>query len=143
MMLSESTSLLCLMAIFILLFVIILKSLKQASIFGKKATVVISLCVSLLCIIGLSQSFAPAEKASYVSDNSSNHTPELDFILLFYAALAIALLLSPLLWFITKIFLGDKHKKKSKRLNRRPEKYDHLSDLYKPRLKRDEDRFTK
>ena len=63
--------------------------------------------------------------------------------LLLYAALAIALLLSPLLWFIAKIFRGDKYKKGPKRLNRWPKKYDDLSDLYKPRLKRDEDRFTK
>ena len=143
LMLSESTSLLCLIAIFVLLFVIILKVLRQQSFFGKNTAIVLSLCVSLLCIIGLSQLFVATEKVGEVSENSRKFSPDLDFILLFYAALAIALLLSPLLWFITKIFLGDKHKKKSKRLSRRPEKYDHLSDLYKPRLKRDEDRFTK
>ena len=142
-MLSESTSLLCLIAIFILLFVIILKSLKQASIFRKKATVVISLCVSLLCIIGLSQTFVPTEKASYVSKNSSYHTPELDLILVLYAALAITLLLSVLLLFIVKIFGSDKYRKKSEGLNRWSEKYDHLTDIYKPRLKRDEDRSNR
>jgi len=143
LMLSESTSLLCLIAIFVLLFVIILKVLRQQSFFGKNTTVVLSLCVSLLCIIGLCQPFIPTGKGNEVSGNSERFAPDLDLILLLYAALAIALLLSPLLWFITKIFRGDKYKKGSKRLNRRPEKYDHLSDLYKPRLKRDEDRFTK
>ena len=143
MMLSESTSLLCLVAIFILLFVIILKSLKQASIFGKKATVVISLCVSLLCIIGLSQTFTPAEKVSYVSKSNSNHAPELDLILLLYAALAIALLLSPFLWFIAKMFRGDRRKKTSKRLTDGNKGYSPFRGPYKPGAKRDEDRFTK
>ena len=128
LMLSESTSLLCLIAIFILLFVIILKSLKQASIFGK---------------IGLRQTFVPTENVSYVSENSSNHTPELDLILLLYAALAIALLLSPFLWFMAKMFHSDKCKKGSKRFNHRPEKCYPFRGLYKPSVKRDEDRFTK
>ena len=121
--LSSDGLLLVLTTIFVLLFVIILKSLKQVSIFGKKTTIVISLCVSLLCIIGLNQTFAP--------------------ILLLYAALAIALLLSPFLWFIAKIFHGDKRKKKSKQFNHRPQKYYLLSDFYKSSVERDEDRFTK
>ena len=129
LMLSESTSLLCLMAIFILLFVIILKVLRQQSFFGKNTAVVISLCASLLCIIGLSQPFFPVEAEYQVSEKSAREVSDLDFILLFYAALAIALLLSPLLWFIAKIFRGDKYKKGSKQLNRWPEKHDYLNDL--------------
>ena len=140
---SDNTLLVVTVIVFTLLFVMILKSLKQASIFGKITTVVVSLCASLLCIIGLSQTFVPTEKASDVSGNSSNPTPELDLILLLYAALAVTLLLFPFLLFIAKIFHGYKYRKKSKRLNRWSEKYDHFSDIYQPRLKRDEDRFTK
>lgn len=141
-MLSESTSLLCLIAFFTLLFVIILKSLRHASFFGRKTSVVLSLCVSILCIIGLCQLFV-TDKVSDVSESSREYSPDFNLILLPYEALAVVILLLPLLWFIVKIFYSDKHKQRPKRLHRRPEKNLPFRDVYKPSIKRDEDRLRK
>lgn len=140
LMLSESTSLLCLIAFFTLLFVIILKSLRYTSFFGRKTSVVLSLCVSLLCIIGLSQLFV-TDKVSKVSEISRNYVPDFNLILLPYEALAVVILLSPFMWIIVKIFYCDKQR--PKRLHRKPEKNLPFRDVYKPIIKRDEDRFTK
>jgi len=105
--LSESTTFLCLAAIFVILFAIIAKTLKEMSFFQKKTAIVVALCVSLLCIIGLYQSFFTIDKTHEVV-HQGDKIGILPFLLLPYTALALAILLLLLLLFALKFFQGDR-----------------------------------
>ena len=101
-------------AIFIILFVVILSTLQAVSMFGRMSRVVLALCVSLLCIIGLLQSFFPSPGHSVMPSETPTEIeivteplaemPDEDNeqriyflpLLLPYGALAVTLLLSPL-----------------------------------------------
>jgi amino acid transporter len=105
--LSEPTTFLCLAAIFIILFAIIAKTLQETSFFQKKTAVVVALCVSLLCIVGLYQSFFNIDKTHGMSEQSDKNGA-LYFLLFPYTALALAILLLPLLLFALKVFRGER-----------------------------------
>jgi hypothetical protein len=92
-------------AVFAILFVTILKVLREAAFFKGRTSVLIALCVALLCIVGLSE---------FVVPNGLHGGPEptvktrgtLDYLLLPYVALAVAILVSHLLVFASKIAPG-------------------------------------
>ena len=124
-------------AIFIILFVIILRSLQEVSIFERATNVVVALCVTVLCIIGLHQSFlgsrvtqrisssVPSEVRNEFAKNISTGTSkkndnlnhDRDLILLPYTALALAIILSLFLMFMIKVLPGDKLKRRFKETN--------------------------
>ena len=99
-------------AIFIILFVVILSILQAVSMFGRISQVVLALCVSLLCIIGLLQSFfllpghsvIPNATSSEITIEPAKEIPEKNYerriyifpLLLPFEALAVILLLLPL-----------------------------------------------
>lgn len=95
---------LALVAIFILLFVVIHRVLKEVSFFKGATAVIVVLCVSLLSVIGLPQLVAGGDGIQNVNDNEGRAGGILDFILIPYAALAVAILLLLLLRFIAKLF---------------------------------------
>ena len=107
LLLSEPTTFLCLAAIFVILFEITVKTLKEVSFFQKKTAVVVALCVSLLCIIGLYQSFFSINKTHGMSEKGDKNWV-LHFLLLPYTALALAILFLLLLLFVLKVFRGDR-----------------------------------
>ena len=110
---------LVLASIFVILFVTILKVLKEVSFFKGNTAVIVALCVSLLSIIGLSQLVAGGNSLQEVNNNVGRTGSILEFILLLYAALGIAILLLLLLRFIAKIFRSERVKKYSEETKRR------------------------
>ena len=109
--LSEFMLLLSGMAILTILFVIIYKILKQMSIFQGPAAVIVAICVSLLSLIGLSRFFVISDVAYKSTEN--RHDITLDFILLPYTALALAIILVSFLSFVSRIFKNHKINKSS------------------------------
>jgi protein-S-isoprenylcysteine O-methyltransferase Ste14 len=105
--LSEPTTFLCLAAIFVILFAVIAKTLKEMSFFQKKTAIVVALCVSLLCIIGLYQSFFTIDKTHEVV-HQGDKIGILPFLLLPYTALALAILLLLLFLFALKFYRGER-----------------------------------
>ena len=113
-------------AIFIILFVIILRSLQEVSIFERATNVIVALCVTVLCIIGLHQSFlgsrvthripsgVSSEVINEVADNTGtsekddNLNHDHDLILLPYTALALTIILSLFLIFMDQMFRSNK-----------------------------------
>jgi|GEM_PF-1746247 len=91
-------------AILAFLFVVIRKVLTEASFFKGATSVVVALCVSLLLVIALYRFLLPASKGWELAGKSGRFGIGLDFILLPYAALAIAILLMSLLLFLNNIF---------------------------------------
>ena len=102
--------------IFIVLFMVIRKTLQQRPLLGGNADVVLSLCVAALCIISVFR-VAPVPTASSsqksVAAAASEDTsatkparPVIEFILLPYATLLLAL---PFVWLI-KLFAKPKYR---------------------------------
>lgn len=97
-------------AIFVIVFLTIHHVLDQYSLFVNRGSIVtVALCVSLLCVIGLNQSFLRLEKTDEEADKGieNNFKPELGLrmILLPYGALSIVILVS-LLVFIAHNSVG-------------------------------------
>ena len=105
------------MAIFTILFVLINKALKQISIFQGPAAVIAAICVSLLSVIGLSRFFVIADVACKTTENRRDIT--LDFILLPYTALALAIILVLLLLFVNRISRNHRMNKSCKEISRK------------------------
>lgn len=105
-------------AIFLLLFAIILKVLRENSIFSKMTTTIMALCMSLLCIIGLQHSLLPGSDSHKSSGNGRALLTSFDLILLIYAALAIAIIFISLLMFLSKIFRKRKEQRYYREFNR-------------------------
>jgi len=105
------------MAIFTILFVIIHKILKQMSFFQGPAAVIVAICVSLLSVIGLSRFFVIADVACKTTEN--RHDITLDFILLPYTALALAIMLVLLFSFVNRLCKNHRMNKSCKEISRR------------------------
>ncbi len=98
-------------ALGVILFITILKTLKESSFFEGKTAVVVALCVSLLSITGLSQLLAGRDMFQEINDNQGGTGSNFDFILLLYAALGLAILLLLLLGFIARILRSERPKR--------------------------------
>jgi ABC-type uncharacterized transport system permease subunit len=110
---------LCGLPVLVILFVAISTALKQAFLFGRNASVV-ALCTALLCMIGMSRTFLPADAAKDISGRSG--PMGVDFVLLPYAALGIAILLMLLLLMLSgRRTHRDKLHKAAKDIVRRSE----------------------
>ncbi len=93
--------LLCAIPIFVILFAVILTSLRTWGFFDRGLTVVVALCTTLLCLIALSQTFAPPNDAEDVAREGRG--TGLDFLLVPYAALAVSILVGVLLLFLRRL----------------------------------------
>jgi nitrate reductase gamma subunit len=103
--------LLCIVAIWGIIFISVWKALMQMSLFNGITAVIVALCVSLLSIIGMFTFVAGRNELQEVNGNGSSTGGSLNLILLLYAVLGIAILLLFLLRFIGKIFRSEKLKK--------------------------------
>jgi hypothetical protein len=103
---SESVLPVCGIAVFVILFVVIHASLKQSQMFQDRSVTVLSACVSLLCVIGMYQTFFTPETGQDLS--KSNGHPGVISLMVPYAALGIALLAMLLLMLLAKLFGSGK-----------------------------------
>jgi len=141
---GEPLLFLALVAIFAILFVVIHRFLREISFFQGITAVIVALCVSLLSIIGLSTLVAGGDGLREVNGNGSRTGGNLDFILLSYAVLGIAILLLLLLRCIDKIFRSEKVKKyfEETKHGETEQRYQ-LENTSEAHEKSNEDRFTK
>ncbi len=92
---------LCTVPIFVILFLIILRTLRQIPLFDGNIAVVVALCAALLCMVGLHRTFVQSSTREAATANDPQ--PSLDFLLLPYTAMALAMLCVLLLLFIQKL----------------------------------------
>jgi len=98
-------TLICLIAIFFILVTTIYKVLEDVSFFDNKVvSALVSVCVTLLSIIGMIRLFTPGNSAYVFSEGNVNENTNLDFLLLPYIALGIAIILVFLLKFFFDIY---------------------------------------
>ena len=108
LLISEPMLLLAAGAIFVILFVSISAALKEGSLFGRTATMIVTICVSLLCIIGLFHLSGLGNETTDTAQKNGTLGSNSDIILIPYEALAIAILVILFLLFLLKIFGVDK-----------------------------------
>jgi hypothetical protein len=109
---SEPTFLLCVGAIWVIIFLTIWKVLKQ-TLFKGNTAVIVALCVSLLSVISLSQLIAGGGDIQEVNNNGGRGGNILEFILLPYTVLGVAIILLLFIAFIAKIFRSERVKRYS------------------------------
>jgi len=100
---------LCAVPIFVILYVVISGSLQSSALFGKNATIAVALSATFLCMLGLYAMLVPQGNA-HQTDVGRRGT-EFDFLLIPYAALALAILTVLLLLFVRKVLGHDDGKK--------------------------------
>lgn len=94
-------------AVFVIVFATVNKTLRSTPLFRGKTVTMIALAVSALCIVGMYQFFVVSgDKVSATETEGKTNVP-LNYILLPYVALAIAILLSQLLLFAGKILPSE------------------------------------
>ncbi len=97
---AASIYMLCAVPVAVILFVIIWRAVQQVPMFSR-SPVVITVCVTLLCMIGLYQTFVLPGDPETVA--SRDVRPLLLFVLIPYTALALAILCTLLLLFIRRL----------------------------------------
>ena len=127
---------LCFAALFVLLYLVIYKSLKFSSFFRGPTAIVVAVCVSLLSTIGVMRTFTVGGWDINVENNSSKSGDGLDIILIPYTALALSILVVLILLFLSRLF-------KAKKIERRSKETKHRIKTEKLAKRQDEDRFTK
>ncbi len=95
-----------LVAVFLIVFVTAYQALKRLTLFGSPGTFVLAGCVALLSVLGLMQFTAAPPRVSPENRPVSGHNVNVDLILLPYAALAVAIVLTTLLAWISRRFRG-------------------------------------
>lgn len=91
---------LVLIAVFLIVLAVTFEALKQMSMFGQSTAFMVAVCVSLLSILGLVQLTTISEVSSQTTHDGHGLHVNLDFILLPYAVLALAIILTLLLRWI-------------------------------------------
>lgn len=108
--------------IFVILLTTVHRTL-QKTLFKGRAAILMALAISALCIVGMYQFlWVPADPSSGPNAENKTHVT-LNYILLPYVALAVAILLSQLLLFASKILPGEKSEavgKEKKSLAQKP-----------------------
>jgi len=101
--------LLCVLPIFVILYAVILGSLQRSALFGKNATVAVAFSATFLCMLGLYETLAPGGNTNHTDTGGA--ATGFDFLLIPYAALALAILTILLLLFIRKVLGHDDGRK--------------------------------
>ena len=109
-------------AIFILLWVIIFRTLRDVAFFkGKVVEAIMATCVSLLSVTGMFRFLGVGNGSYSVSRETGGDSTNLDIILLLYAALGITIVLLLLYLLPGKLLGSDKPKKSLRDAERRTE----------------------
>ncbi len=101
--------LLCVLPIFAILYVVISASLQRSALFGKNATIAVALSATFLCMLGLYEMLVP--QGNVDQSDVGRRSTGFDFLLIPYAALALAILTMFLLLFIRKVLAHDDGRK--------------------------------
>ena len=108
---NDTTSILAGIAFFFLLLVIFFRILKEVPFFESKVTAAIAAtCVSMLSVMGMFHLLGAGVGPHSVSEKAGGQGKNLDFILLPYAALGIAIVLLSLYLYGTKLSRNGKPK---------------------------------
>jgi phosphotransferase system glucose/maltose/N-acetylglucosamine-specific IIC component len=92
---------LCTVPVFVILFAIILRTLRQMPLFDGNDPVVLAVCITLLCMVGLHQAFVQSASAEAAPTDDARRS--MDFLLLPYTAMAPAMLLALCLLLLDKV----------------------------------------
>lgn len=85
-----SIGVLCGALVFVILFVVIAKTLQKMAMFNKSTAIVVAVCTTLLCMVGLYRTFVqPSRDDGTVTQDMP---PSLEFLLWPYTVLALAIL---------------------------------------------------
>jgi hypothetical protein len=108
---NDTTSILAGIAFFFLLLVIFFRILKEVPFFESKAAAAIAAtCVSMLSVMGMFHFLGVGVGSHSISEKAGGEGKNLDFILLPYAALGIAIVLLSLYLYGTKLSRNGKPK---------------------------------
>ncbi len=108
-------------AVFVIVLATVHRTLRK-TLFQGKTAIFMSLAVSALCIVGMYQLLGAPGDSSSGPETGDKTNVTLNYILLPYVALAVAILLSQLLLFVSKILPGDEANAIMKRTGSRDEK---------------------
>ncbi|NQV34140.1 MAG: hypothetical protein HQ515_15715 [Phycisphaeraceae bacterium] len=92
-----------------ILFVMIYASLQQSKLFGGRTVIVLSLCTTILCLIGMGQMFVPPQMGEEIP--AQDQSPRTPFIILPYTMLGELLLIIFILMLIAKVACGRNPRK--------------------------------
>ena len=95
---------LVLTAVFLIVLAVTFEALKQMSTFGQRTSFMVAVCVSLLSILGVVGLTTVPEGGSQTTYEGHGLHVNLDFILVPYGALALAVILTLLLRWIARRF---------------------------------------
>ena len=123
---------LCAVPVFVILFAIILRTLRHIPLFDGSNPVVLALCVTLLCMIGLHQVFVQPAAAEAAPANDARRS--LDFLLLPYTAMALAMLLAFCLLLLHKVVRSQGYARVRAEIAKRRDHLAALRDLSKRAL---------
>ena len=126
---AQPIFLICGLAVFVILFVVIHEVLKQTSFFRSGTAIVVAACVSLLCLIGIHQHLLGSQGPYLFNDDTDDPGRNLNVILIPYTALGLSILFVLLLLLMHKVSRGGKIKQTSKRLSERRAKQPDASKL--------------
>jgi succinate dehydrogenase hydrophobic anchor subunit len=96
--LSDAAVAAVLMAIFVMVLVVARNALKEMELFGECGSWVLAFCTAALSVLGLVRFLGPQEQDARAESTPAAPDGVMDFLLLPYAALAIAILLVLLLF---------------------------------------------
>ena len=94
-------------AVFVIVFSTVRRTLKSTPLFQGKTATMIALAVSALCLVGIYEFLVVPGDLSSSTETGNNTNVILNYILLPYVCLAIAILLSQLLLFASKILPSE------------------------------------
>ncbi len=94
-------------AVFVIVLTTVYKTLHE-TLFQGRTAILMALAVSVLCIVGMYQLLGTPGDSSSGLETGNKTNVTLNYILLPYVALAVAILLSQLLLFASKILLAEK-----------------------------------
>jgi len=116
----------CAVLVSVILFAIILRTLRHIPLFDGSNPVVLALCVMLLCMVGLHGVFVqPVSTEAAPADDARR---SLDFLLLPYTAMALAMLLAFCLLLLLKVARSQGYTRLRTELAKRRERLGALRD---------------
>jgi formate hydrogenlyase subunit 3/multisubunit Na+/H+ antiporter MnhD subunit len=93
-----SIGVLCGALVFVILFVVIAKTLQQMAMFNQNTAIVVALCTTLLCMVGLYRTFVQPSSAKAAV--TQEVPPSLEFLLWPYTVMALVILCVLLVLFV-------------------------------------------
>jgi|GEM_PF-803833 Flp pilus assembly protein TadB len=123
---AASMVMLCAVPVFVILFLMILRTLRHMPLFDGNDPVVLAVCITLLCMVGLHQAFVQSASAEAAPADGAQRP--LDFLLLPYTAMALAMLLAFCLLLLLKVARSQGYARLRTEIAKRRERLGALRD---------------